>query len=82
MPKIKNVSPFGDLDIPLLGQVVGHGKIVEVTDEQAAILLQQPDNFQAWGPAAHKAQKRADKLVPKPEGDLVGEDVTGDDDAA
>lgn len=46
MPKIKNVSPFGDLDVPLLGQIVEHGNIVEVTAEQAEILLQQEANWQ------------------------------------
>lgn len=46
MPKIKNTSRFGDLDIPLLGRVVGYGEVVEVTDEQAARLLEQVDNFQ------------------------------------
>lgn len=46
MPKIKNVSPFGDLDVPLLRKIVEHGSIVEVTDEQAAILLRQEANWQ------------------------------------
>jgi hypothetical protein len=50
--KIKNVSPFGDLEVPLLGQVVAHGSIVEVTEEQGKILLGQEGNFQAWGPDA------------------------------
>jgi hypothetical protein len=54
MPKIKNISPFGDLDVPLLGRVFEHGSIIEVTDEQAAVLLMQEDNFQAWGPDARK----------------------------
>lgn len=49
MPKIKNVSPFGDLDVPLLGRVVAAGETVEVTDEQAEALLQQPDNYQPVG---------------------------------
>jgi hypothetical protein len=46
MPKIKNVSPFGDLDVPLLGRIVEQGSIVEVTAEQADILLQQEANWQ------------------------------------
>lgn len=52
MPKIKNVSPFGDLDVPLLGRVIASGETVDVTDEQAETLLQQPDNYQAVGAAA------------------------------
>lgn len=58
MPKIKNVSPFGDLDVPLLGRVVESGSITEVTDAQAEILLQQPDNWKAWGEPAKKAKAR------------------------
>lgn len=61
MPKIKNISPFGDLDVPLLGRIFEHGTILDVTEEQAEILLRQSDNFQAWGPAAQKAEKRAAK---------------------
>lgn len=53
--KIKNVSPFGDLEVPLLGQVVAHGSIVEVTEEQAKILLAQEGNFKAWGPDSQEA---------------------------
>lgn len=49
MPKIKNVSPFGALDVPLLGAIVEPGETVEVTDEQAAILLQQELNFAPVG---------------------------------
>lgn len=59
MPKIKNVSPFGDLDIPLLGRVVEAGQTVEVTDEQAAILLLQEDNFHAAGDGAGDIKKEA-----------------------
>lgn len=60
MPKIKNVSPFGDLEVPLLGQVVEHGSIVEVTDEQAAILLQQEANWSTWGEEAKAAKARGE----------------------
>ena len=45
MPKIRNVSPRGDLDVPLLGRVVEAGQTVDVTDEQAARLLPQVDNW-------------------------------------
>lgn len=44
--KIRNVSPRGALDVPLLGRTVEAGDAVEVTAAQAAILLEQPDNFQ------------------------------------
>ena len=45
--RIKNVSRFGDLEVPLLGRVVKHGEAVEVTAEQAKLLLRQADNWQA-----------------------------------
>lgn len=89
MPKIKNVSPFGDLDVPLLGRVVASGSITEVTDAQAEILLQQPDNWKPWGEEAKKAQTRpARRKTPPPEIPDVAppietaKEVTGDDDAA
>lgn len=46
MPKLKNVSPYGDLDIPLLGRVVAAGEVFEVTTEQAKHLKGQDENFQ------------------------------------
>ncbi len=49
MAKIKNVSPFGALDVPLLGVIVEPGETVEVTDEQAAVLLLQDLNFAPVG---------------------------------
>lgn len=72
MPKIKNVSPFGDLEIPLLGRVVEAGSIVEVTDEEARILLMQVDNFHPWGPDAREAlekEQAAEADEPKKAGD-------------
>jgi len=61
MPKIKNVSPFGDLEVPLLGRIFEHGSILDVTEEQAEVLLRQTDNFQPWGEAAQKVQRKAQK---------------------
>lgn len=89
MPKIKNVSPFGDLDVPLLGRVVESGSITEVTDAQAEILLQQPDNWKPWGEPAKKAKARPARrggAVPDipdvaPEVETAKE-VNNDDDAA
>lgn len=46
MAVVKNVSPLGALDIPLLGKVVGAGEEFEVPASVADVLLQQPDNFQ------------------------------------
>jgi hypothetical protein len=46
--KIRNISPYGDLDVPLLGRIVAAGEAVDVTDEAAAVLLDQTEN---WEPA-------------------------------
>lgn len=45
MKKIMNVSPYGDLDVPLLGVVVVAGEVVDVDDDHAAVLLDQAENF-------------------------------------
>lgn len=55
MPTIKNISPLGDLDVPLLDRVVEAGEEVDVSAEDAKLLLAQPDNF-----------VKADKPDPKP----------------
>ena len=43
---IRNVSPRGDLEVPLLRCVVLAGEVVDVTAEQADLLLPQVDNWQ------------------------------------
>lgn len=39
MPRIKNTSPLGDLDVPLLRRVVAADEEIDVTDDQASRLL-------------------------------------------
>lgn len=46
MPRLKNISPLGALDVPLLRRVVEADEIIDVTEDQARVLLQQPDNYQ------------------------------------
>lgn len=49
MAKIKNISPLGDLVIPALNDlIVKAGESADVSDEAAASLLAQTDN---WAPA-------------------------------
>lgn len=48
MPFIRNINPIGDVEVPLLRRVVARGESVEVSDEQAAHLLEQAEN---WAPA-------------------------------
>ena len=52
MAKIKNISPLGDLFIPSLGLEVKAGATVDVSDEAAANLLAQTDNWTAADKAA------------------------------
>jgi hypothetical protein len=52
MAKIKNISPLGDLFIPSLGLEVKAGASVDVSDEAAASLLEQSDNWTAADRAA------------------------------
>lgn len=44
--KIRNISPRGALDVPLLGRVVEAGEVTEVTKDQADRLLPQSDNWE------------------------------------
>jgi len=45
--KIKNVSPLGDLYLPALDIDIKAGEVVEVPDELAASMLEQPFNWSA-----------------------------------
>lgn len=45
MPTLKNVSPYGDLEVALLGRVVEAGEEFEATDEQAERLGAPNENF-------------------------------------
>ncbi|WP_313812361.1 hypothetical protein [Glutamicibacter sp.] len=47
--KIRNISPLGDLDVPLLGQIVKHGETVAVPEAAAERLLAQENNFEQVG---------------------------------
>lgn len=60
--KIRNVSPMGDLDVPLLGAIVAHGEVVDVADEDAQVLLEQPYHFKL-------AEKAPAKTPAKKEGE-------------
>ncbi|MBT2594734.1 hypothetical protein [Arthrobacter sp. ISL-72] len=52
MPRLKNISPLGALDVPLLRRVIEADEIVDVTEDQARVLLLQPDNYQPTDKAA------------------------------
>jgi hypothetical protein len=60
MAKIKNISSLGDLIIPALNDlVVKAGEVAEVSDEAAASLLQQTDNWESADKASAPAAKTA-----------------------
>lgn len=44
--KFKNVSPLGDLEVPVLGRVVKAGEVFEVPPSIGESLVAQPDVFQ------------------------------------
>lgn len=46
MARIKNISPQGDLDLPLVGRVIAAGEEFNVTAAQAELLTAQPDVWQ------------------------------------
>jgi hypothetical protein len=45
MPILRNINPLGAIDLPLLGRTLDAGEEFEVTDDQAAVLLQQIGNY-------------------------------------
>jgi len=47
MARLKNINPLGGVDLPLINRSLAADEEFEVTDEQAAILLLQVDNYQA-----------------------------------
>jgi len=64
MPTIRNINPIGDVDVPLLRHVVARGESVTVTEDQAARLLDQTDNW-----TTVDAPAPADELDVPAEGD-------------
>lgn len=75
MTIIKNVSPLGELDVPLLGRFLGAGEELEVSDEVAERLLPQAENY---APVDDKAKAIYAKLYADPEADDVDETAEGD----
>lgn len=46
MATVKNISPQGDLELPLVGRVIAAGESFEIPDDQAEVLATQPDVWQ------------------------------------
>lgn len=66
MPKLKNISPLGALDVPLLRRVVEADEVFDVNEDQALVLLLQPDNYQ---PADEAAKTLAASLTAQQDDD-------------
>ena len=75
--KIRNRSPFGQLDVPLIGLRVDFCEVVEVTPEQAEVLLAQSGNWVASGRASQEWAASVD-LGGDNEDDELGDDNLGD----
>jgi len=58
VPRIRYVGGFAEADVVLVGVTVKRGETFDATDEQAAVLLLAPDNYEL-APAA-KASAKAD----------------------
>lgn len=43
MTAFENISPLGDLELPLVGRVIAAGEVFEVSAEHAKRLKEQPD---------------------------------------
>jgi len=76
MPKFKNVSPLGALDLPLIGRVVDRGEVIELTAAQAKHLRGQTETWKPVGsstPADDQADGQEPPDTQTGEGDQVAD---------
>lgn len=73
MPKYKNISPLGALELPLIGRVVERGEVITVTTAQARHLAGQAD---AWQPVEGKPGAQDPDPVPGPQDGADGASTT------
>lgn len=66
--KIKNVSPLGDLDLPLIGRVVEYGEEFEVSDDIGEQIVAQETNWE-WVDRPKEPKKPAAPTEPADGGD-------------
>lgn len=57
MPKFRNDSPFGDIDVPAAGGLLKAGVEFEVSDEVAALIAGQTEHFTPVDTKANAAVK-------------------------
>ncbi|BCW79005.1 hypothetical protein [Arthrobacter sp. NicSoilC5] len=77
MPRLKNISPLGALDVPLLRRIVDAEEIIDVTEDQARVLLLQPDNYQPTDKAANALA--ADLTAQQDPGEATSHDGNNED---
>ena len=80
MPRLKNISPLGALDVPLLRRIVEAEEIIDVSEDQARVLLLQPDNYQPTDKAAKAIA--ADLTAQQEPGEATSHDGSTEDAAA
>ena len=56
MPTLKNINPMGEVGVPGVGELSA-GQEFDVTDAQAKVLLDQPDNYKLVTPPKKKDEK-------------------------
>lgn len=78
VPRFKNVSPLGALDVPALGRVIAEGEEFDVREDLAPLFAGQVENYAPVNASAKTAA--AEALAPAEESNP--EEVTEGDDAA
>lgn len=76
MPKFRNVSPLGALDIPALGIIVQAGEVFDVPAALRANFAGQSENYHRLSKAELEELKKSEGYVP---GDDDQEPDEGDD---
>ena len=67
MTKIRNVSPLGELYVPALEITVAPGEVADVSDEAAASLLEQTENWAPVGKTTDASSSAAPDVPVNPE---------------
>lgn len=70
MPRFKNVSPLGDLDVPALGAVVEHGEIIDVAADLAPYVAGLSEHLSATDTAGKEAALAAQDALDAVSADL------------
>lgn len=72
MPKFKNISPLGALDIPALGRIVESGEVFDVPDKLVSNFARQSANFER---VTRSSKPKTDAPVPEQINDTPEEET-------